>query len=325
MIAGGIGINQIPGVPVAAMAELAQEAERLGYARCWVCDQGLDCRDIFVTLTAIAQKTHTLRLGTGITHPYTRHPAVTAAGIASLDELSGGRAFLGIGAGGIDTLLPMGLERRKPLTAVKEMIQIIRSLGRGQAVDFHGEVFQLHGARLDYARPDLEIWLAGRGNKMLSLGGELADGVMLDFIHRDLLPEHVNVVRAGAAAAGRQPKLCYSTMIVTDERALEAVRPVMFWRLADAPPQLRERLGVSAADIEAMRQAMEAGGFAAVGKLIKDEWVRPFVLMGSVDECAAELRGLVARFGLDEFQLPILDMNSAPELMAQVARVLAGA
>jgi len=86
-----------------------------------------------------------------------------------------------------------------------------------------------------------------------------------------------------------------------------------------------KRLGVSAADIEAMRQAMLAGGFAAVGRLIKDEWVRPFVLMGSVSECAAELRELVARFGLDEFQLPILDMESAPDLMVQVAQVLAAA
>ncbi|MBI5828322.1 MAG: hypothetical protein HZB20_01995, partial [Chloroflexi bacterium] len=61
------------------------------------------------------------------------------------------------------------------------------------------------------------------------------------------------------------------------------------------------------------------------GKLIKDDWVRPFVIMGSVAECAAELRGLMARLGLDEFQLPILDMSSAPQLMAQVAQVLAAA
>jgi hypothetical protein len=114
-------------------------------------------------------------------------------------------------------------------------------------------------------------------------------------------------------------------MIVTDERALETVRPVMFWRLADAPPDLRERLGVSPADIEAMRQAMLTGGFAAVGRLIKDDWVRPFVIIGSVAECAAELRGLMTGLGLDEFQLPILDMSSAPQLMAQVAQVLAAA
>ena len=310
---------------MAAMAELTREAERLGYRRCWVADQGLDCRDVFVTLTAAAARTSTMRLGTGITHPYTRHPAVTAAAIASLDELSGGRAFLGIGAGGADTLLPLGLERRRPLTAVRETIQLTRALYRGQPVDFDGEVFRLRGARLDYARPNLEIWLAGRGRKMLTLGGELADGVLLDFIHKDLLAEHVELVRAGARATGNQPRLCYATMIVTDERAFEAVRPMMFWRLADAPAELRSRLGVTDAELQAMRQLVAAEGLPAVGRLIRDEWVRPFVIMGSAAECAAELSGLMARLGIDEFMLPLLDVASAPDLMARVAGVLAAA
>src|SRR5436309_5928427 len=221
MIKAGISTNQVPGVSVAAMAELTAEAERLGFRRCWVCDQGLDCRDVFVTLAAAAARTRTIQLGTGITHPYTRHPAVTAAAIASVDELSGGRAFLGIGAGGADTLLPLGLERRRPLAAVREMIQLTRALNRGGAVDFDGEAFQLRGARVDYARPDLEIWLAGRGSKMLALGGELADGVLLDFIHKDLLAEHVRTVRSGAKLTGNTPRICYSTVIVTDEQALE--------------------------------------------------------------------------------------------------------
>ncbi len=323
MIKAGISTNQVPGVSVAAMAELTREAERLGYRRCWVCDQGLDCRDVFVTLAATAGVTQTIQLGTGITHPFTRHPAVTAAAIASVDELSGGRAFLGLGAGGTDTLLPLGLERRKPLTAVREMITLTRALNRGQTVDFAGEVFQLHSARIDYARPGLEIWLAGRGSKMLSLGGELADGVLLDFIHKDLLPEHVQMVRAGARLTGNTPRLCYSTVVITDERALEAVRPVMFWRLADAPPGLRARLGVTPADIEAMRRVVATEGMPAVGRLIKDEWVRPFVIMGTPAECAAELGGLMARLGIDEFMLPLLDIPTAPELMAQVAAVLA--
>ncbi len=325
MIKTGISTNQVPGVPVAAMAELTREAERLGFGRCWVCDQGLDCREVFVTLTAAACQTSTIRLGTGITHPYTRHPAVTAAAIASLDELSGGRAFLGIGAGGFDTLLPMGLERRKPLSAVREMIQLTRALNGGGPVDFNGEQFQLHGARIDYARPDLEIWLAGRGSKMLALGGELADGVLLDFIHKDGLPEYARRVRASASATGRTPRLCYSTVIVTDERSLAAVRPVMFWRLADAPPELRAQLGVTSADIEAMRQVVATEGMPAVGRLIKDEWVRPFVIMGTPAECAAELGGLLARLEIDEFMLPLLDVEAAPELMATVAGIIAHA
>ena len=323
MIKAGISTNQVPGVSVAAMADLTREAERLGFRRCWVCDQGLDCRDVFVTLAAAAARTSAILLGTGITHPYTRHPAVTAAAIASVDELSGGRAFLGIGAGGADTLLPLGLERRRPLAAVREMIQLTRTLNRRQPVDFDGQVFQLHSARLDYARPDLKIWLAGRGSKMLALGGELADGVLLDFIHKDLLPEHVRTVRSGARLTGNTPRICYSTVIVTDERALETVRPVMFWRLADAPPELRAQLGVSPGDIEAMRRVVAAEGLPAVGRLIKDEWVRPFVIMGSPAECAAELDGLLSQLGIDEFMLPLLDMDSAPALMAQVAAVLA--
>ncbi len=321
----GIGLNQEPHVPVARMVELCQAAEGLGYSRVWMADQGLDCRDVFVSLAAAAQHTRRVRLGTGITHPYTRHPAITAAAIASVDELSGGRAFLGLGAGGIDTLLPMGIERRKPLTAVREMVHIVRAMNRQAAVDFAGEVFCLAGARLEHRRPDLEIWITGRGSKMLALAGELADGVLLDFIHKDLLAEHVARVRAGAAAAGREPAICYSTMIVTSEAALELVRPTMFWRLADAPPALRERLEVSEADIEAMRRVVAAEGLRAAGRLIRDEWVRPFVIMGTPDACAAELAELVARLRLDEFQLPVLSADTAPELLAEAAPILAAA
>jgi alkanesulfonate monooxygenase SsuD/methylene tetrahydromethanopterin reductase-like flavin-dependent oxidoreductase (luciferase family) len=132
-------------------------------------------------------------------------------------------------------------------------------------------------------------------------------------------------VRASASATGRTPRLCYSTVIVTDERSLAAVRPVMFWRLADAPPELRAQLGVTSADIEAMRQVVATEGMPAVGRLIKDEWVRPFVIMGTPAECAAELGGLLARLEIDEFMLPLLDVEAAPELMATVAGIIAHA
>ncbi len=316
------GVNLIPEAPVGYMTELGQEAERLGYSRCWVYDEGLATRDVYVTLTAIAHKTNTIQLGTGITNAYTRHPAVTAASIATLDELSGGRAFLGIGAGGSLTLTPLALERVKPLTAVREMTLTSRALFRGETVDFQGEIVKLAGASLSYARPDIEIWIAGRGSKMLALGGELADGVILDFIHKEFMQDYVDLVRAGAAKLGNKPRLCYSTMVITSEAGLEEVRPHMTYRLVDSPPQVKNLLGISEAEVNAIRQAM-AGGLGEAGKLVKDEWVRPFVIMGSVAECAAELTELMARYGLDEFLLPVLDLKSAPGLMAEVAKVMA--
>lgn len=317
------GVNLIPEASVGYMAELGQEAERLGYNRCWVYDEGLATRDVYITLTAIAQKTSTIQLGTGITNAYTRHPAVTAASIATLDELSGGRAFLGLGAGGSLTLTPLALERTKPLTAVREMTVTSRALFRGETVDFQGEIVKLAGASLSYARPNIEIWIAGRGANMLALGGELADGVILDFIHKEFMQDYVDLVRAGAARSDNRPRLCYSTMVITSEAGLEEVRPHMTYRLVDSPPQVKELLGISEAEVNAIRQAMVNGGLGAAGKLVKDEWVRPFVIMGSVAECAAELTELMVRYNLDEFLLPVLDLKTAPELMSAVAQVMA--
>ena len=77
-------INLIPEAPIAEMTALAVLAETLGFDRCWVYDEGLATRDLYVTLTAIALSTDTMEIGPGITNPYTRHPAQTAAAILSL-------------------------------------------------------------------------------------------------------------------------------------------------------------------------------------------------------------------------------------------------
>lgn len=316
------GINVFLDLPVQRIVEIAQEAETLGFSKCWVYDEGLATRDPYINLAAIALKTSTIRLGTGITNPYTRHPAVTAASIATLHEFSNGRAFLGIGPGGALSLDPMGLELKKPLTAMREMVEAARALFRGEAVSYHGQTLSLYSAKIDYARPGIEIWLAGRGPKVLALGGEIADGVVLDFLYKESIPEWLGYVRSGAAKSGNQPKICYSTVIITSEKTLEEVRPHMTYRLVNTPPEVKERIGLSEKEAEAIRQAM-SGGLEAAGKLVKDEWVRPFVIMGSVEECAQELKTLMSRHQMDEFLVPVLNTAEASRLLNEVSQVLA--
>jgi 5,10-methylenetetrahydromethanopterin reductase len=323
MMNGGILVNQSPGVPVARMVELAQAAECFGFVRCWVADQGLDTRDVFVTLTAMAAKTSTLQLGPGITNPLTRHPAIAAASIASLDELAGGRAFHGIGAGGLDTLRPMGLKHHKPVTAVREMIETTRALYRREGVSFRGETIQLNNARLDYARPDIEIWVASRSAHMLALAGELADGVMLGFIHKESFQNYLDLIRAGAQITGNRPKLAYYALMITDERTLEAIRPQVLAMLMDSPPLVKERLGLTNTELEHIRRETASAGWAKAGALIRDEFIRPFAMMGLVTDCAVELTEFMTRFGIDEFLIPLLEPTSARELLAQVASALA--
>ena len=307
-------INVIPEEHISGVVELAVAAERLGFDRCWVYDEGLASRDVYVTLAAIAAATTELGLGPGITNPYTRHPAQTVAAIATLDELSGGRAFLGIGAGGSLTLDPMGLERTAPLTAVRDSIAVARKLFGGDTVDHDGPAVQLRSASVGYSRAGTEIWLAGRGPKMLALGGELADGVMLDFIHKPSLGEYVSRVRGAGPAA-----ICYSTAVVTSDDDLEFVRPHLTYRLVDSPAPVKDEIGLSAADTDRIRRAM-AGGLEAAAEHVRDEWVEPFIIRGSAAECAAELADLGDRHGFTEFLVPMFDM---PDPLAYLERVTA--
>lgn len=315
-------INLIPETPIAEMVGLASHAEDLGFDRCWVYDEGLVTRDVYVTMAAIAAATERLEVGPGITNPYTRHPAQTASAVASLDEATGGRAFLGIGAGGSLTLDPIGLARKRPLGAVRETIEACRALFEGGAVDYDGEHLTLRSARLDYGRPEIEIWLAGRGPKMLQLGGAAADGVMLDFIHRPSLGDYVDLVRTGAATTGRSPRICYSTAIVTDADDLEFVRPHMTYRLVDAPPSVKEALGLGPDDVDRIRSAM-AGGLHAAAAHVRDEWVEPFVIRGTVEQCVATISGLAGEHGFEEFLVPVFPMPDARGYLTRVADVLA--
>jgi 5,10-methylenetetrahydromethanopterin reductase len=314
-------INVFLDLPVSQMVEIAQEAERQGFKKYWAYDEGLITRDPYITLAAVAQKTDRIMLGTGITNPYTRHAGITAASIASLDELSNGRAFLGIGAGGSLTLDPLGIVLKKPLTATRETITSARALYKKETVTLDGAMVRFDSARIDYGRDDIAIYLAGRGPKMLAMGGELADGVVLDFVYKESFAYWVDLIQSGAERSGNSPKLCYSTPIVTSDKTLEEVRPHMTYRLVNTPVDVQQKIGMTRQDVETIRQAM-AHGLEEAGKYVKDEWVSPFVIMGSIDECAAELRELVNQFQIDEFLVPILNTAEAARLMSEVQPVL---
>lgn len=301
-----LGISLMPHGPVADLVGLARIAENLGCCRCWVYDEGLATRDVYVAMTAVALATSTIRVGTGITNPYSRHPGTTASAIATIDELSGQRAFVGIGAGGGMTLGPMGIERRRPVAAVEAMVGALRGLYAGEEVDVESEGFGFRSARLDYGRADTEIFLAGRGPRMTDLGGRLADGFVLSWVHRDLLDDHVAALRVAAKIHGRRFTIVWSTMLVTTDADLWMARESLSFRLPDSPVAVKEMIGMTEGDTMAIRDALRHGGPPAAAHLVREEWVPHFVLMGSPEAVADEMRHTMARCGIDEFQLPSL-------------------
>ncbi|PYO39782.1 MAG: hypothetical protein DMD33_19525, partial [Gemmatimonadetes bacterium] len=172
----GVGVWQ--GFSSPRLIELARLIEDEGFDQLWYSNHKL-YRDLWVGMAIAAMATRRVALGTFVAEPYTQHPAQIAAAIASIDELSGGRATLGLGAGGAN-FKELGTQRTRPAQALRECVEIARGLLRGERIVYRGEVFTADDIWLHLpARHDLPIVVASRGDRVLRAAGEVADGVMI--------------------------------------------------------------------------------------------------------------------------------------------------
>src|SRR5688572_8112825 len=130
------------------LLDLARLVEELGFGTLWYADERF-YRELYVGLAACAMVTSRLLLGTAVTDPFTRHPALTAAAIASLDELSDGRAVLGYGAG-ISGYHNLGITLDRPAKRLREAILILRRLLAGERFTFEGETLVVRNARMKF-------------------------------------------------------------------------------------------------------------------------------------------------------------------------------
>jgi 5,10-methylenetetrahydromethanopterin reductase len=189
--------------PHADLMRYAKRSEELGFDAFWYADEKF-YRETYTGLAACALATSRIALATGVTEPYTRHPALTALAIASLDELSGGRAVLGYGAGRVG-FPQMGIALERPALRLREAIEIIRKLWAGERFTFKGEVITWNDAALQFpARAGIPIYLAADGPHTLRLAGEVADGVIVPHCASPLiLKPKLEYVRQGKAKSGR--------------------------------------------------------------------------------------------------------------------------
>src|ERR1700730_12517568 len=157
--------------PIERMLERVKLAEAVGYDTVWLADERF-YRGVYSCLTPFAGHTSKVLLGPCVTDPFSRHPALTAMAIATLDEVSGGRGIPGIGAG-ISGFAELGLYRSKPARAIYETIEVIRALLRGESVDFHGAVINLDQGRLSFVphRSAIPIYVASNGPPRAAGGG----------------------------------------------------------------------------------------------------------------------------------------------------------
>jgi 5,10-methylenetetrahydromethanopterin reductase len=303
-----LGVQIIPTMPAHEVIDTALAAEELGYDYCLLADEGF-MPDVYVCLGAIAQRTTRLRLGP-VTNGYTRNPAVTATAAATLDALSGGRALVTLVAGGSMVLRPMGLAREAPLMVMSETITILRRLWSGEAVTWQGQRYKLDSARLHHpGRRDIPIWLAVRGDKMLELAGQTADGVVL--MAKSDLGSATARVAQGSQGRAQPPRRIYLDRIAYTPAMLDEAAGLYAYALMDSPTRLLNSLGLSDSEISALQASLATGGPAAAAKHVTPAMIRNYQIAGTPDECRATLRGLVNDHHLDVFVLNVISSGLA--------------
>ncbi len=313
-----LGLQLVPHMSIAEVVDTISMAEQLGYDYCMVADEGL-MHDVYVCLGAAAGVTDTIRLGV-VTNGYTRHPAATAAALASVNELSGGRAFVTLVAGGTMVLDPMGIERTSPLAVIDDTIEVLRALWTGESIEWQGRRERLRGAQLSHGPQSIPIWVAARGERILTLAGQKADAVVL--MAKADLADAIEVV----ANAGRELGLMYLDRLAFTPEMIDEARGHYAYAILDSPPRMLRNLGIDDATIERLRDAFAAGGPEAIAPFVTDEMVAAYQIAGTQAECRSQLADMIVRHRLDGFLIniigPGLDDNRA--LLSEVAQIVRG-
>ena len=288
------------GMTGATCVLLAKAAEQAGLDGIWFAENAFG-RGIFPAAAACAVATSRLRIGAGVFNPFSRHPSMMAMEIGALDELSGGRASISIGSGIASQVARLGHSGEKPLGALRDTLTILRGLIQGQTVD-HSGMFSAHKVKLDYkARPDIPIYLAGRGDLSIRLCGSHADGLVIsNMCSAGFSARAAQILFESWAASGRSgdPDIIQYVPCAVDEdrdvaiaaakRAVGAMLP-NYWSLAQKNPFARMGFALDTnldeADI-ADAAARLASGEDPVS-VLDERFTTAFSVAGTPEECLA--------------------------------------
>lgn len=294
------GIEFVPSDPVLKIATYAKLAEEQGFDNVWITDH-YNNRDVYTTLTVLALNTNSIKIGSGVTNSYTRNPAITASSIGAVNEISGGRAILGLGPGDKATFDAMGIEWVKPLATTREAIQALRSFFAGEKVSMDGEVVKFGGAKLAFKTGDVPIYMGAQGPKMLELAGEVADGVLINASHPKDFEVAVEQIRKGAEKAGRDPAevdvTAYACFSIDKDpvKAVSAAKVVVAFIVAGSPDLVLERHGIPVEAKGQIGEAIAKGDFGALmGGLVTDQMIEAFAICGTPEDCMQRIRDLEA-------------------------------
>jgi 5,10-methylenetetrahydromethanopterin reductase len=308
--------------------KLAQYAEKHGFEAVWQAESRL-VRDAIVPMAAFAAVTERIKVGSGVINNWTRNIGLLAATFLTLDDLAPDRIICGIGAWWDPLAANVGIERRKPLQAMRETIEVMRRLLNMENVTFEGEFHQVKGIELDVVHGRREprhvpIMIGATGPKMMEMTGEIADGAVLNYcVPPEYNDEAIKHLKIGAERAGRsladidRPQLMICSVHSDKAKALDGAR----WMLTQYIAQQPHIAKASNTPPEVVQQIQSILGWPATKEQIKeamrlvpDELVQRISASGTPEEVKTKVREYVNRGAT----CPILYPLGDPYLMIEV-------
>ncbi len=297
-------------LPLAEFPDIAREAETRGYRTAWVGEAA--GAEAIVLSTLIATHTRTLRIANGVIPVQTRTPIVYGQAAATLAHVAPGRFALGLGLSS-EIIVGQwhGLPFAPSVQQMREAVQIIRMVAAGERVSFDGRFYKLRNFRLAIPAPSPppRIYLAALGPRMCELAGEVADGVLLNWIPPAAVPASIRHVEAGARRAGRRPEdvevAVYVRTSVTDdpEPVRQALaRDITGYAIVDAYARFFAAVGY-AREVEAVNAAWKAGDRPAAVQGISRRVLDGLGAVGDAAACRAQIEAF-ARAGATPVVLP---------------------
>lgn len=311
--------------PLADCIRYAKYAEERGFEAVWQAESRL-VRDAIVPMAAYAAVTSRIQVGSGVINNWTRNIGLLAATFLTLDDLAPNRILCGIGAWWDPLARNVGIERTKPLVAMRETIEIFRRLLRMENVTFEGEFHHVRGIELDVVHGRREprnvpVFIGATGDKMLELTGEIADGCLLNYcVPPSYNDRALELLEKGAARAGRKledidrPQLIVCSVDRDRDRAIEGAKGLITQYLAQQP-HIAKASGVSE---ETIRKVQSTLGWPATKEQVRkamqhvdDDLVLGITATGTPED----VRGRVAEYVKRGATCPVLYPLGDPFLM----------
>ena len=285
----------------------AQYAEERGFEAVWQAESRL-VREATVPMAAYAAVTNRITVGAGVIPIWTRNVGLLAATFSTLDDLAPGRVILGLGAWWDPLATKVGIDRRKPLRAMRETVEATRRLLALERVTYHGEFVHLDDVEIDIVHGDrspkhVPIYIGATAMKMMELAGEIGDGVLLNYLvgskYNETALEHLAV---GAARSGRvvedvdRPQLVVCSLDEDRDLALDRARELVTQYLGQQP-HIMKASGVDQALLDEIGKVLTwPAGPEEIRRamaLVPDEVVQMITASGTPDECRAKVREYV--------------------------------